>query len=624
MHNIIMKRVWQILAALMLFVPLLSGALQSTVVQAAEASGETTVTIHKRKLSDQNAAITNDGTEKPNVIGTPLAGAGFTAYDVTNHYTRLMGESGATMASVMKKLAELKPTEYQNNPKYDFGVTNDQGEATKILPNKSSTNGNKNAVYLFIETTVPAGVIASAPFAAGFPFLDPSSTATKYLKDVHLYPKNYFGQSKLEFEKYSYTHATGNEAALQGAKFTIWRENNGVKEYFKDLDGNNEPIYTTDAKEAHELVSGANGKVQLDVPWTMMAGDHYIEETASVDPFHKPLWEKDVVLKVKHDPKDPSKAIFEGYDLNGKPITTDRIYNYDAPEIKKTVNKNDLNYDEVHHYKLTVPIPVDDKSYTKFELTDNYDANLELVTDLAKIPVNVLDAKGSVIRSFEVAGTRLSNQSIKIDLLKDLQANPPQAAGMKYEVALDMKIKAGAKPDTNLENEVILDHDYGKSDDQVEVKTHGYHFQKIDLQTEKGLQGAEFIVSRQMKGQTEYRTYDVDKKQWDWHTDKEAAHRFISNESGLIEVTGLETGQYVLEEVKAPEGYHLPEGEGTKTPFEVTDTSYTDTKDDPKKITNNVTFDVPVTGSLGIIGLILASGLVVTGAVIYFRKIHMA
>ena len=129
-------------------------------------------------------------------------------------------------------------------------MTNDSGDATKDLPVVS--NGKK-AIYRFVETTKPAGVVSekSQDFILGLPVYD--EVTEEKLATVHVYPKNEVKALNLEFTKYG-VDGKGAATTLAGAKFKL-RNDSG--NYYKD------GAFTARETEAEVLESGTAGKVSV-------------------------------------------------------------------------------------------------------------------------------------------------------------------------------------------------------------------------------------------------------------------------------------------------------------------------------------------------------------------------
>ncbi|RBR28681.1 SpaH/EbpB family LPXTG-anchored major pilin [Enterococcus cecorum] len=188
-----MKKLWKILFAALLVLPLFTGVLGAKAVSATEAT-TTNVTINKRIWKDGKApaqgSIQNTG-EEMDFCGDPLKGAGFTAYDVTDAYLDLIAD-GKSQAEATKVIADnasdYTTTEAKKEQKTDAnGQTTFEGLALK--------DGNKDKVYMFVETSTPGNVFVTtkaAPIVLAMPiytFKDGKYSDT-INTNVQVYPKN--------------------------------------------------------------------------------------------------------------------------------------------------------------------------------------------------------------------------------------------------------------------------------------------------------------------------------------------------------------------------------------------------------------------------------------------------
>lgn len=191
------RKLWKIIVAALLLVPLFVGALGANAAEAGTAD----VTLHKRVFLDAlpNPLIPNNGLEDNDFGGTPLADAGFTVYDVSEFYDTEIRKPGATQESVKESIVST----HETTP---FGVvsgtveqfTADYTGATKFenLPltmtiGTGDTAKQIDAAYLFVETTSPSNPVISqiaAPMVVVMPVVIPNTTTIN--KDIHLYPKN--------------------------------------------------------------------------------------------------------------------------------------------------------------------------------------------------------------------------------------------------------------------------------------------------------------------------------------------------------------------------------------------------------------------------------------------------
>ncbi|MCD7959468.1 MAG: LPXTG cell wall anchor domain-containing protein [Ruminococcus sp.] len=100
--------------------------------------------------------------------------------------------------------------------------------------------------------------------------------------------------------------------------------------------------------------------------------------------------------------------------------------------------------------------------------------------------------------------------------------------------------------------------DHGQTpEDKNIVFTYELDTTKIDVNTQEGLEGAEFKLYYEESSTKYYVQVDSSNKVTDWTTDETDASVLTSGTDGLFKVIGLDDGTYYLEETKAPTGYNL-------------------------------------------------------------------
>lgn len=154
------------------------------------------------------------------------------------------------------------------------------------------------------------------------------------------------------------------------------------------------------------------------------------------------------------------------------------------------------------------------------------------------------------------------------------------------------------------------------------VETYDFKFKKIGVdKDESGLAGADFKVKKVVSKETKYLKYDDTTKAWSL-VDEGAATVFTSGVDGMVELKGLSSGTYTVEEIKAPSKY----AQNFKVIFNVTiaDDGVVTAEEDPLKqvildddlirVKNvkNVT-QLPLTGAAGTV-LFTVVALLVGGA----------
>ena len=267
--------------------------------------------------------------------------------------------------------------------------------------------------------------------------------------------------------------------------------------------------------------------------------------------------------------------------------------------------------------------------------------------------------------------------------------------GQSAKVTLDIKTQSHEWTDLDSDKQYIVketfkpgnEAEYGLGDDdEITIKnykndipkpkdpeepgvvSYGHRFQKVD-QEGKGLENAEFIISKTVKNKTLYlvkkgntaleadqadyvaaekaykdavknnkedkeiaplktardKAYAKAQSEWDFNESKDNATVFKSSTDGYFRVSGIEEGDYQLEEKNAPEGY----AKLTKpVPFKVVKDSFGTTKLEGKKLTDDKGFTqvenkkvtIPQTGGIGSLIFVVAGLAIMAGAYVAYRK----
>lgn len=201
------RKLWKIIVAALLLVPLFAGALGANAVELEDV----TVSIHKRVFDEDAeddkypsppiADIENTGNEMPTFPGEPLEGATFTVYNVTDFYHNAISGSNQTAA-----IAAVLGADFDDFDVVTSDVTDEQGLAEFGLATK---HNGKDAVYLFVETGTPATpniVKKAAPFVLAMPIYaldNDGNYVGEQLENIHVYPKNITASDSKELENAS-------------------------------------------------------------------------------------------------------------------------------------------------------------------------------------------------------------------------------------------------------------------------------------------------------------------------------------------------------------------------------------------------------------------------------------
>ena len=203
-----------------------------------------------------------------------------------------------------------------------------------------------------------------------------------------------------------------------------------------------------------------------------------------------------------------------------------------------------------------------------------------------------------------------------------------QYAGQRIEFYYTVSFTDETPVDLDINNEftVTMNHDGGQDDvktnDPIDpIITGGKKFFKHEDGETKGLAGAEFIVIREVNGVEQYLTVGTDSKTWTPvgpNEDYANATKFISDADGRFEVTGLAYGDYMLREIKAPNGFQKLTDD---VDFEIDKDSYNNATALP--IANSSKGGtLPSTGGMGIIAFIVIGLGLMAAAIVRYRRVQ--
>ena len=289
------------------------------------------------------------------------------------------------------------------------------------------------------------------------------------------------------------------------------------------------------------------------------------------------------------------------------------------------------------------------------------------------VTVTIYDAHTGKVVTFE------DGQQATVTLTKDKQFHEWTGLDNDKQYKVKETFKPGNEAEYGLgENGEVTIKNYKndipgpKDPEEPGVVTYGHRFQKVD-QEGKGLANAEFIISRTVDQKTEYlvkkgnekleadqaeyvaaekaykdavkaattekpdteniaklkaardKAYAKAQSEWEFNASKDNATVFKSSTDGYFRVSGLDEGDYQLEEIKAPEGYAKLTA---PVPFTVVEDSFGTTKLEGTKLTDDKGFTqienkkvtIPQTGGIGSLIFIVAGLAIMGGAFVAYRK----
>lgn len=644
-----------ITAVLAVMFAMFAGLFGGEKASAQETNKTQKVTIHKLVFDKMPKDILNSGDEMTFENSKPLNGAVFTAYDATEAFWTGYEnpEKGMTPEESGKK--KVLQAEADKLTSYDFppsGTTKDgqagnPGEASLDLP---ITSGGKPAAYLIVETTTPQGVVGkSVDFVLGLPSSNDEGTIRK---QVHVYPKNEYKTSTLEFTKYGVDRGensgAANHNALEGTKF-ILEEKGGL---FYNPASNKFDLSRADA-EKNPLISGEDGKVKAENLTLKDTGDYYFYEIDSdVSTSKRDLPEEPDMyhfygsadpLVIAHAERDSNSNMTITYDYSNDKIpayvTEQKIakaYNYKVPAPQKEVDDSDVQIGTDVKFTITQVIPLDVAEYEKFVLADTPSKGLEVSSTVLDDVKNSIKVDGKTLDEAKITAdvTEIPEEPDKTE--KGFQVTFPTSsiheleayAGKKITFEVTMKLTKDAAVGSPIKNTITFNNNFQPKHDDASVTTHGKTFIKKDEHTDQTLNGAKFIVKKgeeylqiDKEGNVSWGTYESS----DLAAKDDKVKKYVSGENGNpgeFTVSGIDyaddvSGEpidYELIETEAPDGYiKLKDSIHFKADNGQTDIS-------PQKVTNKTKGLLPSTGGVGFGVLVIGGIALISLTGVYFSK----
>lgn len=558
---------------------------------------------------------------------------GFTVYKLDKNELKKTTKNGPVIAQEVQDALEAgQPLPYGATVYKSQVTVDDQGVALF-----EGVENNTDATYVIIETQKSAMVkTPSKPMLVQLPIT--ASSGRGYLSDtISLYPKNEAQELSFNLTKFVQRKADAQKKVIGNIDFKLYAGELGSGKVIKETE-DTDKIYTTD-NQGNLTVEG------------LVKGHYYFVEqgkTGLVDDALTENEDKTADLMVRDIAQNTAQNKL-GFTVNADgsitpdyPDVYNNYINYDKPDIDKSItnptatvetDKSSYNENDDINFKVAISVPYDITGYSVFEFTDQLEID-NAKTDLMRYvgePVLATKEGVALVKGEDYTYTLdPAGNAFLINFVVNGKVTDKVAA--TREVVINYKAEfhgTDLVPNGDYSNKVELRYNNGQhtnkdrfDDDEVEMTTYGFKAKKINDGlwgsgiTPEALAGAEFILSKDVDGQTLYYTGNNANESL-FSTNKDDAKVFVTDDQGLLSVTGLQAGTYTLTETKAPAGYRLPLN--PTTTIEVGAASSTTTP--IAEIKNDRTPDLVVTGTEQMV--ITAGVLVVTmtvGAVFVLKN----
>lgn len=483
-----------------------TGAATTTYTSTIDTSKTGSITIHKYVMVDTDQATTRNngeevGIDKIPTGATAASGAKFTLYKVMtkDELITYYNDGKAKQPEAKDYLGDDGKVDTTQVKNFDDASKKDK----KCVVEMPATNTDgvstisdlELGLYLAVETTTPAAVTSAIqPFLISVPMTkvvtgtDSKKTATEWLYDIHVYPKNSTAVGEITLKKLGVIgNDTENGEGLAGVRFKLEHLIDG-KENAMEEDSNWKQIESNE-KDKY-FTTGSDGTVKIS---NLKPGTYRFTEigyaTGSENKFiinngAKYVFEVKTEVKAGENstvtvskPADADNS--DDYKADGNTVT---VYNY-APDVDKDVKDRvkggyqqgaDYAVGDTIEYKVKVVIPANIGKLKTFFLTDT-PTNLKDKTDSIKFysdenctteiaSTNILVGTNGITED-ETGGFKITFDTAKLNN----QTYEGKTIYIKYNAELN-KEAAVTTPDGN-HNTIDLTYSKKTSTDSTGVET---------------------------------------------------------------------------------------------------------------------------------------------------------
>lgn len=303
------------------------------------------------------------------------------------------------------------------------------------------------------------------------------------------------------------------------------------------------------------------------------------------------------------------------------------------PTVEKEITKKEdgetdyqYNIGDPVPYKITADVPhyPDNKTIIPvFKISDALSEGLTFKDDLV-VKAIVNGAEVTLAKDTDYTVSQPDGKTFEISFIYDKVANASKVM-VEYSATVNEKAVVGEanpnKATLEYSNNPYNQNGSKEKNDEEEVYTYGIKVTKVEKGTETGLKGAEFTLS---KGKQTIKFRQVD-TEYIVDTNGEII-TLVTGADGKLNIKGLDVGEYLLTETKAPDGFSKLQNPITVT---ITDKKNGDkdgingkveNKDGEDQaggyvelnVENSKWVELPVTGGMGTV-LFTAGGILLIG-----------
>ena len=547
-----------------------------TTTATIDITKKGSITIHKYEYNGtegtEGTGETSDKNSVPSPDAKPLAGAGFTIYqiaddkDLTNFYSTNPSE----LPDVDNYVEQNKTTK-KWSIKTGIGVKNTPKEETTDSTGVATFDGLALGFYVVVETTQPDKVTDPIkPFIVSVPMT--TKNGDKWLYDVNVYPKNSTAYGSVKLVKKG-----NNKDLLEGVTFVLQKSINNV---WTDV--------TKSEETGKNLNLTTNQKGEISVSGLSQGKYRFIE--TAIDS-KLPGYILDGAKTYEFSVGSDKKITYGDYISDNVTIEA----NNEKPDMKKEVKRRDQKEgkDDWQHdadysvgdmvpYRITIDVPRNITQLKEFTLQDK-PTNLE---DDAN-SINITCDNNDIVNTAWTKDADSAPVPVKGFKINFVPAEMKAYAGKQIVVSYNAKLlksavtKTEGNPNTatlEYSNNILPDttdttnpnHDKKQGKDKIEdtavVYTFSLNIHKTDASTEKTpLQGVEFDLYKEVPapatGETTTAITSTEASALGLKSDKYwlkiNTSKLITDKNGDIAQSGLSNGEYYLVETKTNKGFNL-------------------------------------------------------------------